>query len=64
MDPPTFDFRISLTQGRKKIQQNKGGPDHLNACIHDFFLDSTPHFFYNVPASREPIMNPSKEEQG
>jgi hypothetical protein len=56
MDPPLFYFCISLAQERKKIQQNKGGPDHLNACIHDFFLDRTPCFFYNVRASGEPFM--------
>jgi hypothetical protein len=56
---PAFEFFISLTQERKKIQQNKGGPDHLNACIHDFFcffLDCTSHFFYNVSASGKPFM--------
>jgi hypothetical protein len=56
MDHHPLSFFISLTQERKKIQQNKGGPDHLNACIHDFFLDRTPRFFYNVHVSRKPVM--------
>jgi len=51
MDHQPLNFLISLTQERKKIQQNKGGPDQLNACIHDFFLDHTARFFYNAPAS-------------
>jgi hypothetical protein len=56
MDHHPLSFFISLTQERKKIQQNKGGPDHLNACIHDFFLDCTPRFFYNTLASGKPFM--------
>jgi len=64
MDYQPLLFFISLTQERKKIQQNKGGPDHLNVCNHDFFLDRTPRFFYNAPAPGKPFMNQNKEEQG
>jgi len=63
MDHQPFNFLISLTQERKKIQQNKGGPDHLNGCIHDFFLDRTSRFFYNVPVSRKPFMR-AQSRQG
>jgi hypothetical protein len=63
MEHHPLSFFVSLTQERKKIQQNKGGPDHLNACIHDFFLDRTSHFFYNAPASRKPFMR-AQSRQG